>query len=324
MTSGMPARGEELRIICWANTVAVQRNIIVHKGHIMLLFTYNKVSTTANYSFYIIRVPSPTVERALFLYLAYIRPFTDFLLRQLTLVDARTKTNLHLFTLSNHPTACFIAADCSKSLELATLGCPIRLQLGIYQHIAVAISKKHIPTLLKPFDPNILKDQNGFLHLLAFQTGHTPLIYASAYALKRGYPARLQLELIDRYFNNSLIWHRFLEIAEDRPIEREGNPVPSDPLTQKVMTPTTKPACQAVDVGVSEEGVFALYSGNEETTETKELERRLLSRSKRRVSSDPCDVLQNQSVLHSARLRSGGGSSSCMGTGVRYTKIRKD
>ena len=150
------------------------------------------------------------------------------------------------------------------------------------------------------------------------------MIYASAYALKRGYPARLQLELIDRYFNNSLIWHRFLEIAEYRPIEREGNPVPSDPLTQKVMTPTTKPACQAVDVGVSEEGVFALYSGNEETTETKELERRLLSRSKRRVSSDPCDVLQNQSVLHSARLRSGGGSSSCMGTGVRYTKIRKD
>jgi hypothetical protein len=72
MTSSMPARGEELRIIRWANTVAVQR--------IMLLFAYNKVSTTANHSFYIVRVPCPTVEQALFLYLAYIRPFTDFLL----------------------------------------------------------------------------------------------------------------------------------------------------------------------------------------------------------------------------------------------------
>jgi hypothetical protein len=54
MTSGMPARGEELRIIRWANTVTVQRN--------MLLFAYNKVSMTVNHSFYIVRVPCPTVE----------------------------------------------------------------------------------------------------------------------------------------------------------------------------------------------------------------------------------------------------------------------
>ena len=98
MSSGMPARGEELRIIRWANTVAVRRNIVIHKGRIMLLFAYNKVSTTANHSFYIVRVPCPTVERALFLYLAYIRPFTDFLLRQLKLVDAETKTNLLFFS----------------------------------------------------------------------------------------------------------------------------------------------------------------------------------------------------------------------------------
>lgn len=210
MTSGMPARGEELRIIRWANTVAVQRNIVVYKGRIMLLFAYNKVSTTANHSFYIVRVPCPTVERALFLYLAYIRPFTDFLLRQLKLVDAETKTNLHLFSLNSHPTGCFSAADCSKSLEQATPDCPVRLQLSIYRHVAVAISKKHIPTLLEPFDPNVPKDRDGFLHLLAFQTGHTPSIHASAYALERGYPARLQPELIDRYFENSFIWHRFL------------------------------------------------------------------------------------------------------------------
>lgn len=31
MTSGMPARGEELRMIRWADTVAVQRNIFVYK-----------------------------------------------------------------------------------------------------------------------------------------------------------------------------------------------------------------------------------------------------------------------------------------------------
>jgi hypothetical protein len=108
MTNGMPTRYEELRIIRWANTVTVQRNIVIHKGRIMLLFAYNKVSTTANHSFFIVRVPCPTVERALFLYFAYIRPFTDFLLRQLKLVHAETKTNLYLFTLSCHPTVALV------------------------------------------------------------------------------------------------------------------------------------------------------------------------------------------------------------------------
>ncbi|PVH90792.1 hypothetical protein DM02DRAFT_479282, partial [Periconia macrospinosa] len=32
MTSGMPARGEELRVIRWADTVAVQRNVFIYKG----------------------------------------------------------------------------------------------------------------------------------------------------------------------------------------------------------------------------------------------------------------------------------------------------
>jgi hypothetical protein len=62
MTSGMPARGEELCIIRWANTVTVQRNIMIHKGRIMLLFAYNKVSMTVNHLFYIVRVPCPIVE----------------------------------------------------------------------------------------------------------------------------------------------------------------------------------------------------------------------------------------------------------------------
>jgi hypothetical protein len=113
--------------------------------------------------------------------------------------------NLHLFSLSCYPTGCFSATDCSKSLEQATPDCPIWLQLSTYQHVAVAISKKHILTLLEPFNPNILKDLNSFLHLLAFQTGHTPSVHASAYALERGYPARLQPELIDCYFENSFI-----------------------------------------------------------------------------------------------------------------------
>ncbi|PVH90694.1 hypothetical protein DM02DRAFT_734466 [Periconia macrospinosa] len=165
----------------------------------------------------------------------------------------------------------FSAADCSKSLEQATPDCPIRLQLGIYRHVAVAISKKHIPALLEPFDPNIPKDQNGFLHLLAFQTGHTPSIHASAYALERGYPARLQPELIDRYFENSFIWHRFLGIAEERPINKEIDTGTFDQQTQKMITLTTKPTREVADVRVSNEESVVLGSGDQEIAEARRL-----------------------------------------------------
>ncbi|KAF1343752.1 hypothetical protein EJ07DRAFT_144303, partial [Lizonia empirigonia] len=154
LTSGMPARGEELGIIRWADTAAVPRNIFIHKGRVMLVFSYNKASTRSNNSFYIVRVPCPLVERALFVYLAYIRPFSDFLVRQLKLVNATVATNSHVFTVSDNPTACFSLAACSKSLQQATPECPIVLNLQIYRQIAVSISKKQIPLLLQPFNPN--------------------------------------------------------------------------------------------------------------------------------------------------------------------------
>ncbi|KAH9859292.1 hypothetical protein J1614_012179 [Plenodomus biglobosus] len=184
----------------------------------MLVFSYNKASTRSNNSFYIVRVPCAVVERALFLYLAYIRPFGDFLVRQLKLVNATVPTNPHLFTISDNPTACFSLAACSKSLQQATPECPITLNLQVYRQIAVSISKKHIPALLQPFDPNMPKDYDGFLHLLSFQTGHNPSTHAGAYALDRAYPAKLQPDLIDRYFESSFIWHRFARITESDPL----------------------------------------------------------------------------------------------------------
>jgi hypothetical protein len=118
--------------------------------------------------------------------------------------------------------------------------------------------------LLEPFDPNIPKDRHGFLHLLVLQTGHTPSIHASAYALERGYPARLQPELIDRYFDNSFIWHRFLEITRQIPTDRELNTGTLDEQMQEAVTLTTKPADQAADVRVSDKKPIVLGSGDED------------------------------------------------------------
>jgi hypothetical protein len=63
--------------------------------------------------------------------------------------------------------------------------------------------------MIAPFDPNTPKDYDGFLQLLSFQTGHRPATHAAAYALEHGYPTKLQPDLINRYLENSQIWHEF-------------------------------------------------------------------------------------------------------------------
>jgi hypothetical protein len=67
--------------------------------------------------------------------------------------------------------------------------------------------------MIQPFDPNIPRDCSVLLRLLSFQTGHNPATHAGAYALDRAYPAKLQPDLVERYFQISEVWHRFLAIA---------------------------------------------------------------------------------------------------------------
>jgi hypothetical protein len=44
VSSAMPAKGEELRVLQWADAAAVQCNIFVCQGQVMLVFLYNKAS----------------------------------------------------------------------------------------------------------------------------------------------------------------------------------------------------------------------------------------------------------------------------------------
>jgi hypothetical protein len=59
LTSGMPARGEELRVVRWADSAAVSSNIFVHNGHVMLLFSYNNAGLKLNSSFFVVRFQRP-------------------------------------------------------------------------------------------------------------------------------------------------------------------------------------------------------------------------------------------------------------------------
>jgi hypothetical protein len=148
LTSGMPARGEELRLIRWANTPAAPRNIFVHNGMVILVFSYNKASTNHNNSFYIVRPPCPAVEWILFTNLFYVRPFSDFLFRELS-ESYSTGPNRHLFTRHDWDSACFNSDACLRCLRKATTDSPTPMTMRRYRHVAIALSKKHLPALLE-------------------------------------------------------------------------------------------------------------------------------------------------------------------------------
>jgi hypothetical protein len=207
-TDGMPAHGEEFRIIRWADTVTTQRNIFIYKAMLILIFAYNKANTNTNNSFYIMRSPCPLVQRILYVYLVYIRPFRNFISRSLGLLS-KSSTNPYLFSIHDDATACFLSDRAHLSLKKSTAQCPVQITTSLYRQVAVSIAKKHLPALVTPFDPNTPKDYNGFLQLLSFQTGHKPTTHAGAYALEHGFPTKLQPDLIDRYLINSHMWHEF-------------------------------------------------------------------------------------------------------------------
>jgi hypothetical protein len=162
-TSGMPARGEELRTIRWANTMATARNVVCFQGRLVLIFPYNKASTNTNNSFYVVRSPCPAVERMLFVFLVYLRPLRDMIARKLLFREANEDPNRHIFSKHDHTVSCSKSSDCLRSLRVATADSPLKMTMRNYRQILVAMSKKHMPDLLKPFDPHTPNDLNGFL-----------------------------------------------------------------------------------------------------------------------------------------------------------------
>lgn len=106
----------------------------------------------------------------------------------------------------------------------------------------VAVSKKHLPSIIQPFDPNTPREYDGLLRLLSFQTGHNPATHAGAYALDRAYPAKLQPDLVERYFHTSRVWHQFLGIAEEGPIAIDvGSDVNQPSSGDTLCTPSFPP-----------------------------------------------------------------------------------
>ena len=168
-----------------------------------MIFLYNKACTNTNNSFYVVRSLCPAVERMLFVFLVYLRLLRDMITRKVLSREANIDPNRHVFSKHDQMVACFKLSDCLRSLRAATIDSLLKMTMRNYRQISVAMSKRHMPDLLKAFDPYTPNDLNGMLHLLSFQTRHKPSTHARAYALERGFLSKLQPDLIYCYIENS-------------------------------------------------------------------------------------------------------------------------
>jgi hypothetical protein len=145
----------------------VQHNIFIYKGKVILVFAYNKVNTNTNNLFYIVHSPCPLVQKILYLYLVYIRPFCSHISQNLG-AQLKNSTNPHLFSTHKSATACFSSDQAHSSLRKSTADCAAPTTTSLYRQTATSIAKKHLPSLIASFNPNMPKDYNRFLQLLAF------------------------------------------------------------------------------------------------------------------------------------------------------------
>jgi hypothetical protein len=149
LTSGMPGRrgrGSEIGRMQWFNTIGTKRDVFVCNGQIIPVFPDNKATTNRDNSFYIVRNPCSSVQKSIFGYLAYIRPFCEFLRRQLNGYDDKASTIPLLFPRYDCRPSHFLSENCSESLVSACEHSPFPMNFHNYRNTVVGISKKHLLT----------------------------------------------------------------------------------------------------------------------------------------------------------------------------------
>lgn len=213
-SGGLPGRTTEVTTLRHQNTRQVMRNIFVHNGRLVIITEYHKARSRTNFAFYVVRILPQLVSQILFQYLVYVRPFADSLSYQAQLNYSCVNSPLAFPTMQGEPLASSQMTAVIK--EQTQKSCQASLGVAAYRQVAIAIAKRHIASIAKPF--NLHSPVGTFgqdLSLgLARQCGHTLQTLATSYALDQAYPTRLQPELIRQYETVSEQWHQWLQIGE--------------------------------------------------------------------------------------------------------------
>jgi hypothetical protein len=108
----------------------------------MLVLLHNRAGLKSSGSFYIVGFFASCVERNLFLYLVYMRPFSDFLPQQLWISESKT-TNPHLFATQRSLATYFRAETYIKSPQLSAPSYPIKLNTRLCCQVVIGLAKRH-------------------------------------------------------------------------------------------------------------------------------------------------------------------------------------
>jgi hypothetical protein len=208
LTAGLPGRGTEATSIRLRNTKLAIRNLFIREGQVLIVISYNKARASNNYAFYTVRYLPNSLGLYVFAYLAYIRPFLDFLANQLQLSQYLSTEFFFPDPDPNpkHAKRHLTPMQATKALQSLTRHLRTPWTLSLYRQAALAIAKRYISDLITKRNFYYPSDASTPIRMIAAGVGHHPRTLLTAYAIDTALPARLQPELLEMYRQLSTLW----------------------------------------------------------------------------------------------------------------------
>ena len=204
--SGQPARGTELSILCWINTIKHPRNFYWFGQHLNVVTLYNKTQSATGTQRLISRGLEPRVGQLYILWGSLVVPALVILaasIREPSVEEARRFHTLTFTSLTRE----WDADDLSSVLSsisgepVANGGLGNPMGLADTRHFLIGIMRRHLHALV---DSYRLTDE-----LFNEQSGHSEevgTLYALDYASIRNFPE----ERLHNFLRLSLLQHKLL------------------------------------------------------------------------------------------------------------------
>jgi hypothetical protein len=176
----------------------------------MYITRHSKARRITNQEFQVARYLPIKDSVALATYLIYIRPPTDMIHR--ACFDTNTDRK-HLFSSAVDPDKHWKPYRLTAVLrKLAKDVCGIELGVQVYRQLSIAVTKRHLAQISKPFnrfDDKALEANRDVA--FAWQSGHRPMRRGVLYGVDAAYPDSLQPALLRGYKWTSDVWHDSLD-----------------------------------------------------------------------------------------------------------------
>lgn len=201
ITSGQPARGTEIVSLRYHNTVhGHQRNIFLDEGMVSTVTSYHKGYSITGSTKIIHRYLPKEVGEVVVYYLWLIRPFTEKL--QLLALGEKTSPSPYLWAKGK---TCWDSSRLTNVLkEEAKRYLKTELSIGIYRHVAIAISKEKLAG--GGFKRDYGLEENGADNQATHASWTAGTVYARGLEEAPGHVKARQAE----YRAVSQEWHDFL------------------------------------------------------------------------------------------------------------------